>query len=198
MYVHAWGRAAVRVARGHPPDSMSSAVLPAFAAATLLLAIAGVAKVVSPYAAQGSLSAAGINVPPAAVRALGAGEAALGGAAFLAPGTLAALAAALAYGGFCLFTLRLLRVAGDGVDCGCFGGSGSEAGRVHLVLNAVAFAVCLLAVAAPPRGPAWILEHAPLTTVAICSGVGAAAYAAYLVFTAFPRAWRSYGSGEAS
>jgi hypothetical protein len=66
------------------------------------------------------------------------------------------------------------------------------------VLNAVALAVCLLAAAAPPRGPGWILARAPLTAVAICSGVGAAAYAAYLLFTAFPRAWRSYGSGEAS
>jgi hypothetical protein len=177
---------------------MSAALLPAFAAAALLLAIAGAAKVVSPYPARGSLSAAGIRVPLVAVRVVGAGEAAVGAAALVEPGTVTALAAALAYGGFCVFTVRLLRATGGEVDCGCFGAAGSEAGPVHLVLNGVAFAVCLLAATAPPPGPGWVLAHAPLTTVAICAGVGAAAYASYLVFTAFPRAWRSYGSGDAS
>jgi hypothetical protein len=66
------------------------------------------------------------------------------------------------------------------------------------VLNAVAFVVCLVAAAAPPAGPGWVFGLAPLTAAAISIGVGAAAYAAYLVFTEFPHAWRSYGSGEAS
>jgi hypothetical protein len=177
---------------------MTAALLPAFAAASLLLTIAGAAKVMSPYLAQGSLSAAGIGVPAFAVRVLGACELAVGGAAFLEPTTITALATAVAYGAFCLFTLRLLRTAGARVDCGCFGGAGSEASGVHLSLNAVAFAVCVLATVAPPPGPDWVFARAPLTAVAFCVGVGAATYASYLVFTAFPRAWRSYGSADPS
>jgi hypothetical protein len=174
---------------------MSAALLPAFSAAALLLAIAGVAKVTSPYLAQASLSAAGVRIPAVAVRLLGAGELAVGGAAFLEPTTFTAAATAVAYGGFCLFTVRLLRTtAGTRVDCGCFGGAGSEASPVHLGLNAIAFAICIGATAAPPPGPDWVLARAPLTATAICLGVAAATYAAYLVFTAFPRAWRSYGS----
>jgi hypothetical protein len=175
---------------------MSAALLSAFATAALLLAIAGAVKVVAPHPAQGSLAAAGIRVPPLAVRALGAAEAAVGGAALLHPSTVTALAVALAYGGFCLFTLRLLRAAGR-AGCGCFGSAESEAGPVHLALNAVAFVVCLLAAVAPPPGLDWALGRAPLTAVTICVGVGAATYASYLLFTVFPRAWRSYGSGEA-
>jgi hypothetical protein len=174
---------------------MSAALFPAFAAAALLLAGAGVAKLVSPQAARTALSVAGIAVPSAAVRALGAGEIAVGAAALAAPGPATAAAAALAYGSFFLFVWRLLRVARGTADCGCFGTAGPEAGAIHLVVNACAFGVCALAAAATaPRGPHWLLAQSPLTGLATSAGVAAAAYAVYLVLTAFPRAWRSYGA----
>jgi hypothetical protein len=176
---------------------MSSALLPAFASAALLLTIAGAAKIASPYLAQASLSGAGIRLPRALVRVLGAAEVSVGAAAILAPNTITALAAALAYAGFCAFIVRLLRAEGGGL-CGCFGGAGSEASPVHLALNAAALAVCAVAAASPPHGPDWVFARDPLVAVAICIGVGAATYASYVLFTAFPRAWRSYGSGEAS
>jgi hypothetical protein len=176
---------------------MSAALFPAFAAAALLLAGAGGAKAASPHAARTALSVAGIRLPAVAVRALGAGEVAVGAAALLAPGTATAAVAALAYGVFFLFVGRLLHVASGTADCGCFGSAGPEAGAVHLVVNACACTVCILAAASTPRGPGWMLAQSPLTALATCAGVVAAAYATYLVLTAFPRAWRSYGGPEA-
>jgi hypothetical protein len=160
--------------------------------------VAGASKIASPYMAQASLSTAGLPAPLAGVRAIAVAELAIGTAALLSPGTLTALVAAAAYGAFCLFTVRLLRMADEGVDCGCFGGAGSEVSRVHVALNAVAFAVCVAAAAWPPPGPDWIFARSPLTAVTVCVGVAAVAYASFLAFTVFPRAWQSYGKGAAS
>jgi hypothetical protein len=170
-------------------------LLPAFAAAAILLVIAGASKIASPYMAQASLSTAGLPAPLTGVRALALCEAAIGTAAVLEPSMLTALAAALAYGAFLLFTVRLLRMADEGVDCGCFGGAGSEVSRVHVTLNAAAFAVCVAAAIAPPPGPGWVFQHAPVVAVTVCVGIGAIAYASFVAFTVFPRAWQSYSRG---
>ena len=176
---------------------MPDVLLPAFAAAAILLVTAGASKIASPYMTQASLSTAGLPAPLSGVRLIALAEVAIGTAAFLDPSTPTALAAALAYGAFCLFTVRLLRIAGEGIDCGCFGGAGSEVGRIHVTLNAVAFAVCVAAAAWSPHAPSWVFGRAPLTAVAICVGIAAAAYASFLAFTVFPRAWQSYSGGPA-
>jgi hypothetical protein len=156
---------------------------------------AGASKIASPYMTQASLSTAGLPAPLAVVRALALAEVAIGTAALLSPSALTAAVTALAYGAFCLFTLRLLSMADEGVDCGCFGGAGSEVGRVHVGLNAAAFAVCVAAALAPPPDLGWVLHRAPLTAFAVCLGTGAIAYASFLAFTVFPRAWQSYSRG---
>src|SRR2546423_3694131 len=86
-------------------------LLPAFAAAAILLVIAGASKIASPYMAQASLSTAGMPAPLAGVRALALGEVAVGAAALLDPSTITATLAAVAYGVFCLFTTRPPRMA---------------------------------------------------------------------------------------
>jgi hypothetical protein len=172
-------------------------LLPAFAATAILLVIAGASKIASPYAAQASLSTAGLPAPLAGVRVLALCEVAIGAAAVIEPTRLSALAAALAYGAFLLFTVRLLRMADEGVDCGCFGGAGSEVSRVHVTLNAAAFAVCVAAVVAPPPDPGWVFHRAPIVAATVCVGIAAIAYASFLAFTVFPRAWQSYSRGPA-
>src|SRR5436305_2111477 len=129
---------------------MSAALLPAFAVVALLLAAAGVAKLVSPHAAQAAISVAGVRVPLAAVRVLGGAELVLAATALAKPGAAAAAGVAAAYAAFSLFTSRLLRVSGGSADCGCFGGAGSEASALHLTLNVIAFVVCGLAALFPP------------------------------------------------
>jgi methylamine utilization protein MauE len=168
------------------------ALLPAFLVVAALLLVAGAGKLAAPDGTQAALEAARIRVPSGAVRALGAAEVALGLVAIWAPGTLTALLVALAYAGFAAFTVRLLRVAGGRVDCGCFGVSGSEVGKLHVGLNVVAAVVAVAASVVPPPGAGWILERSPGIAIPLAIGTLAAVYAAYLAFTQLGAAWRSY------
>lgn len=176
---------------------MPEVLLPAFAAAAILLVIAGASKIASPYMAQASLSTAGLPAPLAGVRALALCEVAIGAAALIEPSTVTAALAAFAYGVFCLFTVRLLRLADEGIDCGCFGGAGSEVSGVHVTLNAAALAICAAATVVPPRSFGWVFDRGPLTAFTVCVGIFAIAYASFLAFTVFPRAWHSYSRGPA-
>jgi len=172
-------------------------LLPAFAATAILLVIAGASKIASPYMAQASLSTAGLPAPLTGVRVLALCEVAIGSAALIEPSALTAAVAVLAYAVFGLFTLRLLRLADEGIDCGCFGGAGSEVSGVHVTLNAAAFAVCVAAAIAPPPSLGWVFDRTPLTAITACVGIAAIAYASFLAFTVFPRAWQSYSRGPA-
>lgn len=174
------------------------ALLPAFLVVAALLVVAGVGKLASPDGALAALEAAGIPVPTGAVRALGAAEVAVGLAAIWAPGPLTALLVALAYAGFGTFIVRLLRAAGGQVDCGCFGVSGSKVGKLHVGLNAVAAAVAAAACIAPPAGAGWILDRSPGIAIPLAIGTLGAVYAAYLAFTQFGAAWRSYPAARQS
>jgi methylamine utilization protein MauE len=173
------------------------ALLPAFLVVAALLVVAGAGKLRSTDGAQAALDAAGIRVPPAAVRLLGAAEVTVGVVAIWAPGTGSALLVALAYAGFAAFTVRLLRVAGGRVDCGCFGVSGSEVGWLHVGLNAAAAAVAAIACLTPPPGAGWILARSPGIAIPLAIGTLGGVYAAYLAFTQLGAAWRSYpAAGE--
>jgi hypothetical protein len=154
--------------------------------------VAGAGKLASPDGAHAALEAAGIRVPSGAVRVLGAAELAVGLVAICTPGTLTALLVALAYVGFAAFTVRLLRVAGGRVDCGCFGVSGSEVGKLHVALDVAAAAVAAVACLAPPPGAGWIAARSPGIAIPLAIGTLGAVYAAYLAFTQLGAAWRSY------
>jgi hypothetical protein len=112
---------------------------------------------------------------------------AIGAAAAVRPSALMAALVALAYGAFCVFVL-----SGRPVWCGCFGASAAGGGPMHVLLNAVACGVAVVAVIAPPPGVGWILGRDPLIAAPLVLGIAAAALAAYLMFTAFPAAWRAY------
>lgn len=168
-------------------------LLPLFICACALLAVAGLAKLWSPDSARGALELLGIPVPPAAVRALGGAELALGVFAAVRPGPLTAGLVACAYGAFLVTTLRLLAVD-DSADCGCFGAASTTAGRSHAVACATACAAAVLAAVYPPPGVAWIATREPLVAVTLVIGTATAAFAAYSVFTLFAGAWRAYGS----
>ncbi|PZR65023.1 MAG: hypothetical protein DLM63_13065 [Solirubrobacterales bacterium] len=168
--------------------------MPAFGVASALLIFAGVAKWRSPESARYALALVGRRVPRSAVRALGAAETGLGAVALARPGTITASAVALAYGAFLVFIVTLLRSADRPASCGCFGDVESGAGAVHAALNGVGMSVAVLAAIAPPPGLGWILTRVPLIAAPLAIGIATAAFAAYLAFTAFPLAWRSYSS----
>jgi hypothetical protein len=173
---------------------LAGALLPAFTVVAALLVIAGAAKIAAPERAADSLKAAGASIPTGGVRAIGTMEAALGTAAILEPSTATAAGLALAYAGFCLFLVRLIRHGNRNLDCGCFGGSGAEATPEHVALNAGALAVCVAAAIAPPSSITSVFDSGALTGVTAVIGISGCIYAAYLAFTAWPKAWGAYRS----
>ncbi len=162
-------------------------LFPPFVVVCALLVVAGVAKACSPSAARGVLLDAGLPIPRVAVRLLGAAEVLIGAGAALRPIPLTAVLVAIAYGAFCTFVLWARPAR-----CGCFGTADSGGGPTHVLLNAAACAVAVSAALAPPPGIASVLRQRPAIAVPLGLGMVAGAFAAYLVFTAFPAAWRSY------
>ena len=106
-----------------------------FLIAALLLAAAGVAKVVDPANAVGALRAFGVPVAPAVVRVVGAVEAALAVSAVVTGAAVLAVAVAASYLLFTGFVLMaLVRDCPIG-SCGCFGKVDTPPSVLHVVVN---------------------------------------------------------------
>jgi len=172
------------------------ALWPAFAVVCGLLIVAGIGKLRAPQATRDAVRLTRVPVPAGTVRALGAAEVALGTFALIGPGVASCLLVAAVYGLFAGFVLVLLRSTSRPVGCGCFGDAESGAGWIHVVLNGAAFVVAILATASPPPHLDWLFGRSPVIGVSLAIGTAAATFAGYLAYTAFPGAWRSYGSAE--
>jgi hypothetical protein len=168
-----------------------AALFAPFVVVCALLVVAGVAKIRSPRAARAVLLDARVPAPRVAVRLLGVGEVALGAGAALRPIPLTAALVAIAYGAFCAFVSWA-----QPARCGCFGALAFDGDRTHVLLNAVAGLVALIATLAPPPGIASIVAQGPLIGVPLGLGMGAGVFAAYLVFTALSAAWHAYEPGS--
>lgn len=171
------------------------ALMPSFVVVCALLVVAGVSKVRSPAGAGAALRLVRLSVPAAVIRAFGVGEVSLGVVAAVSPGVATSVLVALTYGVFSGFALVLLRSRTHPVGCGCFGEIENGGGAIHLTLNVAACSVAGLAAVSPLPGMGWMLDRSPLIAVSLTLGSGAAAFAAYLAYTAFPGAWRAYTSG---
>jgi hypothetical protein len=157
-----------------------------FLIAAVLLAGAGVAKVVDPVMTVGALRAAGLPIGPTAVRVGGAVEAGIAvAAAITGEPALALMVAAsyLAFAGFVAFALvRRLPVG----SCGCFGRVDSPPSLLHVVIN-VGAAVSAVAVAMHDGGGlAATLRGQPLAGVPFLVLVGVGVYAAITALTVVP------------
>ncbi len=107
------------------------------AAAAVVLAIAGVAKLAKPAVTAEAIRAARLPSSAAAVTALGFVELVLGvSVAVWSPRPGAGLLAAF-YVGFALFSWRLLIVRGPSASCGCFGQRDAPIGVEHVAVNLV-------------------------------------------------------------
>jgi hypothetical protein len=168
-------------------------VAPLFAIVAGLLVVSGAAKLRAPRAAASALAAMSLPGAGGLVRIGGACELALGIVALVAPGRIAAAVVGAAYLGFAVFVAGLLRSdEGRSAGCGCFGAEESEVGAVHLLLNLAAFAISAAAVLVPPESIGSIASEGPGVGIPLAIGVAGAVYAAYLAYTAFPRAWGAY------
>lgn len=159
-----------------------------FASLAMLLALAGVAKIVRPGVTAvtiGQLPGLNRLGVPAVARTVGAVELVLAGAALAVGNGVTAVLVAACYLAFVIVTAVLLRT-GAGADCGCFGASRSPLNRVHLAAT-IGFAVAATAAIAAPPGPFTessgfeVLGGVPFTALVLTlTGCG------YLLVTALP------------
>ncbi len=127
-------------------DVIAGATAGPFAAACVVLLIAGAAKIRRPLATRPAAAALGLPASPVAVRALGAVELVAATTA-LAIGGAAAATVAVVYGALALAAWRLF-VRAPGTACGCLGDSDAPVGVSHLVVNVAAMGVAALATVA--------------------------------------------------
>jgi len=158
-----------------------------FLIATLLLAGAGVAKVLDPAPTTGALRRSGLPVGPVAVRVGGAVEVLIAVVAAVGGARVPALLVAASYLVFTAFVaLALVRHLPIG-SCGCFGRVDTPPSVLHLVVN-VGAAVAAIAVATGAGGGlGGVLAAQPLAGVPFVLLVVVGAYAAFTALTVVPQ-----------
>ena len=163
--------------------SVASAI---HASAALLLLVAGVAKLIRP--ADGFAGLVGLRTRPAAVRLIGAIEAAAGTAALLAGGP-AAWIVGLMYAAFALVVLRAVLAGAD--SCGCFGRLDAPPSPIHVVGNLTLAAMSFAAAGAaspPVSAVVQAVGASPATGVALAAVIALLAGLVLVSFTALPEA----------
>jgi hypothetical protein len=160
------------------------------AAAALLLAAAGLAKLLSPMAAARMLSRAwqGLRRVPALsllVRVGGLVEMLVGLAVVVVGGRLPATLLAGCYLVFTVVSVRLV-LGRRRASCGCFGRADSPVGRPHVAVN-VGFLGSAVAGIAQPAGPvADVYDAGPLAGSIAAGQIVLLAWLAFLSITALP------------
>jgi hypothetical protein len=166
-----------------------------FMAVAVLVAIAGVAKLIRPGPTGSALRSAGLPSSAAAVRVLGGAELALALAALATGSRLAAAGLAGAYLGFAWFSWSAIREGRVLAGCGCFGQPDTPPTRLHVTLNLGAAGVAG-AVAVVPIGPvAAALTGPPVEVAALLVGVLASVMLLYALLAELPKV-RSATSGS--
>ncbi len=158
-----------------------------FLIASVLLAAAGIAKVLDPTMTVGALRRFGIPVSSVAVRGLGAFEAGLAVAAAVTGAPSLAIGVA---GSYLLFTafvviarVRRLPIG----SCGCFGRIDTPPSWLHVAINLAAAASALVVATRDGGGLATTLDHQPLAGLPFLALVGVGSYAAFAALTVVPQ-----------
>ena len=165
------------------PVSDPPAVTAPFLAASVVLAAAGLAKLIRPDDTARALRIAGLPHHRRLVRAGAVAETAVGVIAVALPGPVTGALVAAAYAAFAGFVGAALARGWPLSSCGCFGRPDSRPGYPHLVLNAgAAAAAAWWAVVAPGRvGPLFV--HGPWHGGPLALVTLVIAGLAYLVWT---------------
>ena len=159
------------------------------AAAAVLLAVAGVAKLRTPGPAAGMIAGFWPRLSRARARTaarssgvveLGAGLAVLG---FGGRGPAVALAVCFLV--LTVVAIRLVRRP-DAAPCGCFGAADADVGIGHVVLDACAMAIASVAIVRPSGGVSTLFDGGTLSGVMVCAQAVLLAALGYLSITALP------------
>ena len=157
-----------------------------YLASALLLVVAGVAKVRDPLPLVRALRSARLPAPVAAVRLLALGEAAVGLAAVLVGGRLAALLVAASYAAFTAFVLLARARGGVLASCGCFGRADTPPTTTHVAVTAVLAVVAGATAAAPLGALPDLLAAAPGAGLPLLLAVGTVAVLLHGVLALLP------------
>ncbi|MCY4621931.1 MAG: hypothetical protein OXD34_08880 [bacterium] len=157
-----------------------------YAAGSLLLVFAGVAKLAFPRPAADLMGALGFPARVWFARSAGGAELALGVTVLVIGGPGPALAAAGIYSLFALVSLLALRRGLS--SCGCFGQVDSPPSRIHVIGNVFFAAVCVLASGASNSPRLWVGTAAdqPVGLVALVLAVCVLAGLVFVSLTAVP------------
>lgn len=148
-----------------------------------VLAVAGVAKALSPRPTSQAMALIGLRAPLFAVRILGVAEVALAVATVVYGGTLLVALVGALHLAFACVVLLLLRRPGA-ASCGCFGALDTPVSAVHLGANLISAAIAFAALDTP--GLASVLRDQPGGGVAYVLLVTAGTASAVAVLTLLP------------
>ncbi|WP_377644051.1 MauE/DoxX family redox-associated membrane protein [Oryzobacter terrae] len=164
-----------------------------YAAAAVLLVVAGAPKVLDPGDLHRAVRSVGMPVGRTAVRAFALAEVVVGLVALTLPGRATAALLGVLYAGFTAFVVVALGRGGVLSSCGCFGKADTPPTRAHALLTAAAALVGLAVAAAPPGDPWGSLTPASAGgVVALVALVGFLAWQVMAVLPSVdPRAVRS-------
>jgi hypothetical protein len=166
-----------------------------FAAASVLLVVAGAPKIVAPTA---TLQAARqLRLPflsATTVRLFGAAEVSLAVLAVVVGGRALAVVVGVGYVGFAALVARAV-IRGDVSSCGCFAGEDSPPSLVHVAIDLGLAAAAFLTVrSGPPSLTALVSRQGSGTVAVALASAVVDAGLVYLVMVRFPR--RSDPVGE--
>jgi hypothetical protein len=175
-------------------DGIAHAAAGPFAAACLLLAFAGAAKIYRPRGTTPAATALGLPASPMAVRTLGVVEVSVA-VAGLAVGGIAALLVAAVYLALAAAAWRLL-VRAPGTACGCLGVSEAPVTVPHVIVNFAAVIAALLASAA--GSPLSAVGDSVVARVAFVVLVGCCAWLVAIILDSVPALNAQAQKGDAA
>jgi hypothetical protein len=156
------------------------------AAAALLLAAGGLAKLVRPDGTVRALSSAALPGGRMLVRLGAVAEVAVGAGALLIRGPWGPAAVAAAYLLFVAFLARSMQTARGAGSCGCFGATDAPPSRIHVGVDVAAAGAALTAAVTGWPGLGDVLGSQPGAGLPFLFLVAITSYLAYLVLTALP------------
>lgn len=169
-----------------------------YGAGSLLLLLAGMAKLAFPRPAADLMAILGFPAGVWFARLAGGTEVALGIAVLAVGGPAPAMAAA---GVYALFALVALLALSRGLSsCGCFGQVDSPPSRIHVIGNLFFAIVCVLAAGAGSSPRVWVgtASDQPDGRVALVLAVCVLAGLVFVSFTALPEWLRARSAGRRS
>jgi Methylamine utilisation protein MauE len=159
------------------------AVTAPFLAATVVLGVAGLAKLRRPDDTARALIAASIPLGRTGVRAGALAEIAVAVAAIAVPSAITGALVAASYAGFAVFVAMALHQGWPLASCGCFGRPDTAPHRAHAVLNVGAAAAAVWWAAVAPDHIGSLFHHETANGVPLMLITATLAGLAYLVWT---------------